>query len=72
MMAWVMDTYMNTIGHVNKQANKGVVTGKPVSSGGTVGREKATGQGVVHCITEWAKDKRVQPRRVHVLGAGFR
>ncbi len=58
MMAWMMDTYMNTVGHVNKQANRGVVTGKPVSSGGTLGREKATGQGVVHCITEWAKDHR--------------
>jgi glutamate dehydrogenase (NAD(P)+) len=55
-MAWAMDTYMNTIGAVSKQAVKGVVTGKPVSSGGTLGREKATGQGVVHCITEWARD----------------
>jgi len=58
MMAWIMDTYMNTVGHVNKQANRGVVTGKPVRSGGTVGREKATGQGVVHCITEWARENR--------------
>jgi glutamate dehydrogenase (NAD(P)+) len=55
-MAWMMDMYMNTVGHVSKQAVKGVVTGKPVASGGTLGREKATGQGVVHCITEWAKD----------------
>jgi glutamate dehydrogenase (NAD(P)+) len=56
-MAWAMDTYMNTVGHVSKQAVKGVVTGKPVASGGTIGREKATGQGVVHCITEWAEEK---------------
>jgi glutamate dehydrogenase (NAD(P)+) len=55
-MAWAMDTYMNTVGH-SKQAVKGVVTGKPVASGGTLGREKATGQGVVHCITEWAEEK---------------
>jgi glutamate dehydrogenase (NAD(P)+) len=55
-MAWMMDTYMNTVGHVSKQAVKGIVTGKPVSSGGTLGREKATGQGLVHCIVEWAKD----------------
>lgn len=58
-MAWAMDTYMNTVGHVSKQAVKGVVTGKPVASGGTLGREKATGQGVVHCITEWAEDRGV-------------
>lgn len=57
-MAWMMDTYMNTVGFANRQANRGIVTGKPVSSGGTLGREKATGQGVVHCITEWARDKR--------------
>jgi glutamate dehydrogenase (NAD(P)+) len=56
-MAWAMDTYMNTVGQTSKQAVKGVVTGKPVASGGTVGREKATGQGVVHCITEWAEEK---------------
>lgn len=55
-MAWIMDTYMNTVGHVEKQAVKGVVTGKPVASGGTLGREKATGQGLVHCIVEWSKD----------------
>jgi glutamate dehydrogenase (NAD(P)+) len=57
IMAWAMDTYMNTVGHVSKQSVKGIVTGKPVASGGTLGRDKATGQGVVHCITEWARDK---------------
>ncbi len=56
-MAWAMDTYMNTVGVVSKQSVKGVVTGKPIASGGTLGREKATGQGVVHCITEWAREK---------------
>lgn len=57
IMAWAMDTYMNTVGHVSKQSVKGVVTGKPVASGGTFGRDKATGQGVVHCITEWARER---------------
>lgn len=55
-MAWAMDTYMNTVGQLFKQSVKGVVTGKPIASGGTLGREKATGQGVVHCITEWAEE----------------
>jgi glutamate dehydrogenase/leucine dehydrogenase len=54
-MAWAMDTYMNTVGMVNKQAVLGVVTGKPIASGGTYGREKATGQGVVHTIVDWAR-----------------
>jgi glutamate dehydrogenase (NAD(P)+) len=56
-MAWAMDTYMNMMGHSGKQAVKGVVTGKPIASGGTVGREKATAQGLVHCIVYWAQEK---------------
>jgi glutamate dehydrogenase (NAD(P)+) len=55
-MAWAMDTYANTVGIVQRSAAKGVVTGKPIASGGTYGRDKATGQGVVHTIVEWAKD----------------
>jgi glutamate dehydrogenase (NAD(P)+) len=35
-----------------------VVTGKPVASGGTLGREKATGQGIVHCVVEWANEQK--------------
>ena len=54
-MAWAMDTYMNTVGMATRQAVvSGVVTGKPLTSGGTHGRAKATGQGVVHCIRDWA------------------
>jgi glutamate dehydrogenase (NAD(P)+) len=71
MMAWIMDTYMNTVGHVNKQAARGVVTGKPVASGGTVGREKATGQGVVHCITEWARERRFNLEGSTYIVQGF-
>jgi len=56
-MAWMMDTYSNMVGSAQKQMVKGVVTGKPVMSGGTLGRTKATGQGVVFCILEWAKEK---------------
>ena len=56
-MAWMMDTYSNMVGSAQKQSVKGVVTGKPVSSGGTLGRTKATGQGLVFCILEWAKEK---------------
>lgn len=55
-MAWMMDTYSNMVGAGSKQSVKGVVTGKPVASGGTLGRGKATGQGVVYCILEWARE----------------
>jgi glutamate dehydrogenase (NAD(P)+) len=71
IMAWAMDTYMNTIGIVNKQSVKGVVTGKPVASGGTLGRDKATGQGVVHCITEWAREKSFDLEGSTVTVQGF-
>lgn len=56
-MAWAMDTYMNTVGYLSHTSVKGVVTGKPVTSGGTLGREQATGQGVVHCIQFWADER---------------
>lgn len=70
-MAWAMDTYMNTIGQNSKQAVKGVVTGKPVASGGTLGREKATGQGVVYCITEWAEERNFNLGGSTLLVQGF-
>jgi glutamate dehydrogenase (NAD(P)+) len=58
IMVWMMDTYMNVVGFSDKNANRRVVTGKTVASGGSLGREMATGQGVVHCIAEWARDHR--------------
>jgi glutamate dehydrogenase (NAD(P)+) len=36
---------------------RGVVTGKDVRIGGSEGRSKATGQGLVYCVEEWFKDK---------------
>jgi glutamate dehydrogenase (NAD(P)+) len=58
IMVWMMDTYMNVVGFSDKNANRGVVTGKTLAAGGSHGREAATGQGIVHCITEWARDRR--------------
>ena len=43
VMAWVMDQYSTGVGH----ATPGVVTGKPIELGGSLGRESATGRGVV-------------------------
>jgi glutamate dehydrogenase (NAD(P)+) len=44
IMAWIMDTYSLQIGH----AVPGVVTGKPVLLGGSLGRREATGRGVAY------------------------
>lgn len=51
IMAWFADTYMLSSGQVDNNALR-VVTGKPVSFGGSVGREKATGQGVADVLAE--------------------
>jgi glutamate dehydrogenase (NAD(P)+) len=46
VMAWLMDTYSAYLGY----SEPGIVTGKPVSIGGTTGRREATGMGVVYLI----------------------
>jgi glutamate dehydrogenase (NAD(P)+) len=66
IMNWMMDTYMNVVGFSEKNALRRVVTGKSLTCGGSHGREQATGAGIMHCITEWAKD-----RNVRLDGAGF-
>jgi glutamate dehydrogenase (NAD(P)+) len=70
-MVWMMDTYMNIVGAGDRNTVRGVVTGKSVSSGGSHGRAEATGQGVVHCITEWAKDRSFNLDGCHVIIQGF-
>lgn len=71
VMAWALDTYINTVGMVVKQDAMGVVTGKPVTSGGTYGRETATGQGVVHCIREWAHRSHFDLKGKKLIVQGF-
>jgi glutamate dehydrogenase (NAD(P)+) len=56
IMAWILDTYVSMLPPHERQRSFHVVTGKPVHLGGSVGREKATGQGVVFLIERWAKD----------------
>jgi glutamate dehydrogenase (NAD(P)+) len=48
VMAWIMDTYSMHAGH----SVSAVVTGKPMSVGGSAGRLEATGRGVLYCIEE--------------------
>lgn len=51
VMAWFMDTYSQIQGYSVPE----VVTGKPVSIGGSLGRKEATGRGVIYCILEAAE-----------------
>ncbi len=68
VMAWMMDTYSMHRGY----SVTGVVTGKPVSIGGSEGRQEATGRGVVYTIQEAAKavDVDLNGARVVVQGYG--
>jgi len=68
VMAWMMDTYSQEIGH----AVPGVVTGKPVVIGGSLGREEATGRGVVYCVIEAAKHLNMNlDKKTKVVIQGF-
>ncbi len=52
-MAWMMDTYSMTVGY----SVPAIVTGKPVNIGGSLGRNEATGHGVITAMTEALKRK---------------
>jgi len=50
IMAWIADTYINFAEISNKVEAKSIVTGKPIEFGGSPGRDKATGQGLVFVL----------------------
>jgi glutamate dehydrogenase (NAD(P)+) len=50
VMAWMADTYINFAESSSRVTARGVVTGKPLEFGGSAGREKATGQGLVYVL----------------------
>jgi glutamate dehydrogenase (NAD(P)+) len=52
IMGWIADTYINMSESSTKVLARGVVTGKPIEFGGSQGREKATGQGLVFVLEE--------------------
>ena len=66
-MAWIMDTYSVTTG----RAAHSVVTGKPLSLGGSAGREEATARGLVTVVEEACKVKKISLRGATVAIQGF-
>ncbi|HUJ29743.1 MAG TPA: Glu/Leu/Phe/Val dehydrogenase [Candidatus Acidoferrum sp.] len=66
-MAWIMDTYSMTKGY----STLGVVTGKPVSLGGSEGRNEATARGCLVTCEEACKVKRINLRGASVAIQGF-
>jgi glutamate dehydrogenase (NAD(P)+) len=66
-MAWIMDTYSITVG----KSMPGVVTGKPVSLGGSEGRAEATARGCLFAVEEACKVKKINLRGATVAIQGF-
>ncbi len=65
-MAWMMDAYSSRYGYT-----PGIVTGKPVELGGSLGREAATGRGVVYAIEDAARDLGIELEGATVAVQGF-
>jgi glutamate dehydrogenase (NAD(P)+) len=67
-MAWIFDTYSMNKGH----SVLGVVTGKPLTIGGSLGREEATARGSLYCIRDAVakRDGRLEGMSVAVQGFG--
>lgn len=67
VMSWIMDTYSQQVGY----AVPGVVTGKPLSLGGSLGREEATGRGVVYVTQEALRHLNLPIEQATVAIQGF-
>ncbi|MGH2997955.1 MAG: Glu/Leu/Phe/Val family dehydrogenase [Gaiellaceae bacterium] len=68
VMAWIFDTYSMNKGH----SVLGVVTGKPLTIGGSLGREEATARGALYCIRDAVakQDRSLAGMRAAVQGFG--
>lgn len=66
-MSWIMDTYSLLRGY----SVPGVVTGKPLFIGGSLGRDAATGRGVTFVVEEAAKRLKLDPAETRVVVQGF-
>ncbi|MGA2446200.1 MAG: Glu/Leu/Phe/Val dehydrogenase [Opitutaceae bacterium] len=67
VMAWMMDTYSNHVGHVEPA----IVTGKPLSLGGSEGRREATGRGVAYLVKAYLDDFKIPVNQVTAAIQGF-
>ena len=67
MMGWMMDEYSKLVG----QFTPGVITGKPIGGGGSLGRTEATGFGVVYTIREALNYLNMDPQNAIAAVQGF-
>jgi glutamate dehydrogenase len=67
MMGWMMDEYSKLSG----QYTPGVITGKPVGGGGSLGRKEATGFGVIYTVREALRHLNMDPTQCTAALQGF-
>lgn len=67
IMAWMMDEYSR----IREFDSPGFITGKPISLGGSHGRETATAKGVTICIREALKRRNIDLKNARVVVQGF-
>ncbi len=67
IMGWMADEYQS----IHRRRAPGVVTGKPVVLGGSLGRDEATGRGAFLVIREFAKRRNMTPAETRVAVQGF-
>jgi glutamate dehydrogenase (NAD(P)+) len=67
VMAWIFDTYSMNKGH----SVLGVVTGKPLAIGGSLGREEATARGALYCIRDAVAKQHRSLTDMRVVVQGF-
>ncbi|HET7009928.1 MAG TPA: Glu/Leu/Phe/Val dehydrogenase [Anaerolineales bacterium] len=67
MMGWMMDEYTKLVGSYSP----GVITGKPVGAGGSLGRTEATGFGVIYALREALRHLGIDPTQTTASLQGF-
>jgi glutamate dehydrogenase (NADP+) len=67
IMGWMMDEYST----IRRKHSPAMITGKPVSMGGSVGRSDATGRGAYYCIRDLAKKLNLEPSETKIAVQGF-
>jgi len=67
MMGWMMDEYSKLVG----EFTPGVITGKPLGGGGSLGRTEATGFGVIFTVREAMKHLKLDPTKCTAAIQGF-
>jgi glutamate dehydrogenase (NAD(P)+) len=67
VMAWIFDTFSMNKGY----SVLGVVTGKPLAIGGSLGREEATARGALYCVEDFAAKRGLALDGMRVVVQGF-